>query len=122
MGFSEQVPLKFMLGWFLIMVITYSVCGFLYSTTYDNSLPEIEEPPEGILDVITRGIGWIFDFMIGIFRVIFFVLPEIPIEITLIMNVIIQPFNIIFILGLYPIIADFIDKVIKVIDAITPFT
>jgi len=115
-----QIPLKFILAWFLIITITYSVCGFLYTTSYDSNLPEISEPPQGIIETIASGIGWLFDFIIGFFRVVLFILPNVPTEVMLIMNIIIQPFNIIFLIGVYPIIADFIDKVINFLEAIIP--
>ncbi|MCJ7572344.1 MAG: hypothetical protein MUO82_10810 [Candidatus Thermoplasmatota archaeon] len=116
-----QIPLKFILGWFLIITITYTVCGYLYTTTYDTNIPVVNAPPKGILETIKDGIGWIFDLVVGFFRVAFFFLPNVPLEITGLMNLIIQPFNVIFLLGIYPIIADLIDKIINFLNAIIPF-
>jgi hypothetical protein len=115
-----EVPLKFMVAWFLIISVTYAVTGLLYLDTYETNLPEIEQPPQSIIDAIIDGIGWIFDLIISFFKVAFFVLPNMPSEITLALNIIIQPFNIIFLVGIYPIISDIIQKIIDWIVGLIP--
>lgn len=125
-----DIPIKFIWAWLFIIIITYAVTGYVYSTTIEGS-PEMEIEETGdlsLIDIVAGAVKWFVNTLTALFRVFFFALPEMPIIVSLVINLIIQPINIIWLMGIYPFIRDLAHlvieagkTVIELIDAIIPF-
>ena len=91
-----DIPLKFIFGWLIIITVTYSCVGYIYNTSLEK--PELdvgENAPDSWLDIVTDGINFFIGGFITLFKVFFFVLPDMPLEVTAVINLIVQPINII---------------------------
>lgn len=137
-----EVPKTFIVFWLIVMSIVYTGTGYLYNeenTIYDNdsgitmvetdegfmyinesTAKETIEENDGWWTMLTSFFGSIVNLIGTLFSITFFVLPHVPIQLTAIMNLIVQPLNVYFLIGIYPIISDVIDKILDIIDIITP--
>lgn len=125
-----DIPIKFIYGWLIVIIVTYAVAGYIYSTEYSSityDAPD-EDIDLSIFDVVANAIIWFGNAMISIFKVFFFVLPEMPWQVTTVMNLIFVPTNIVWFLGIYPFLKDFGHLILESgktvaewLDAIIPF-
>jgi len=125
-----DVPLKFVYGWLVMIIVIYSISGYIYNTESETPAIDTEkyDADLNVIDIVAGAVTWFIDTLIALFSVLFFAIPNIPIEATIVLNIIFQPLNIIWIIAIYPFIKDLAHlviesgkTVIELIDAIIPF-
>lgn len=125
-----DIPIKFIIGWLLIVSVTYSVSGWVYNETYGDITPMT---PVNVgndinflntLGYLWNGVVWLINSIISVLSVMFFALPDVPWQITAVLNVFFIPLNIVWFIGIYPYIRDFLRLIvegIKAVGEIIPF-
>jgi hypothetical protein len=132
-----DIPIKFIIGYAIVFLITYSVSGIIYDVEYDqlqsfgdtsdydkiepvNATDEIENQ-DGLWEQITSGLGTLWEGMVKGLKILTFQIPNIPTGIMVFLNLVFQPLNFALLLGLYPYIKDLVTAIAHLINAIIPF-
>lgn len=138
----ENVKVKFIILWIIVITCVYTCTGYFYleeinidsetegiqvidkpqGQMYINNsdIQEVQDENQEWWDVLFQFLGLVFDLVIGLIKVTFFILPQVPPIVILAVNIIIQPLNIAFLLCIYPIIENLMDKILKIIDILVP--
>lgn len=109
-----------MASWLFVIVITYTVVGFAYQSDEDEIIDvKVEQPTGSWQDMIVGFITALYTIIISFFSILFFVLPEIPLWVWLIINIPVQICNLIFLIGAWPYLKEFARLVMDGIDFLT---
>lgn len=125
-----DIPIKFILAYFIIYLIVSTTTAYLY-------IEEGEEMPEAFTNLtkgkegfslvpivgdITHAMGKLWD-LFSIFLIMFtFSFPHMPLILSFIMTIINIILLIALIIAIYPFIKGLIDSAIAFLDSVTPFT
>jgi len=133
------IPLRYMLALLIILAVTYGVSGYVIFTAppeeneFDYSYeqneyydfdPEnnsnINEGEQSWIDRVNKYLGYVVDGIVTLFKVATFDLPHMPSSVRVVMNFILIPMGVVFLIGLIPYILAIIDRILVIADIIVP--